>query len=110
MSYFCPEESTKLEVVAEGSCERRIKSHHGALMTVEVYFKNGCISDPHTHPHQQVTYCLEGEFEFYVGEETKRLRTGDTVYMPPDILHNCRLISETGRLLDIFTPIREDFL
>lgn len=110
MSYFCPEETTIQEVVTEGSCQRRIKSYGGTLMTVEVSFENFCVSEPHTHPHQQITYCLEGEFEFYVGEETGRMKAGDTVYMPPDIIHNCKLLSETGRLLDIFTPIREDFL
>ncbi|MEG0688557.1 MAG: cupin domain-containing protein, partial [Hungatella sp.] len=110
MSYFFKEADTSIDTVESGKCMRRIKGHDGKLMTVEVYFEHGCISAAHIHPHEQMTYCLEGEFEFYVGEETGRMKAGDTVYMPPNILHNCKLLSEKGRLLDIFTPVREDFL
>ncbi len=110
MSYFHLKKDTKIEIVEAGKCSRRITGYDGKLMTVEVFFKNECISAPHKHPHEQITYCLEGKFEFYIGEETKVIEEGDTVYMPPEIMHNCKLLSEKGRLLDIFTPIREDFL
>jgi len=110
MSNFYYEKDTALEVVEEGKCYRRIKAYDGKLMSVEVYFENGCVSAPHTHLHEQMTYCLEGEFEFNVGGEIKTVKKGDMIYMPSGILHNCRLLSDKGRLLDIFTPIREDFL
>lgn len=110
MSYFCMEEDTKLEVLEPGSCSRRIKKYDGHLMVVEVYMENQSISEPHVHPHEQMTYCLEGEFVFHIGEETKSMKPGDTVFMPPNILHNCELKTQKGRLLDIFTPIREDFV
>ncbi|MBC7960168.1 MAG: cupin domain-containing protein, partial [Vallitaleaceae bacterium] len=64
----------------------------------------------HIHVHEQTTYCLEGEFQFIIGEEIKIIRAGDTVYIPSMIDHGCVLKSSYGRLLDVFTPQREDFL
>lgn len=110
MSNYFFKNDTNIEIVDEGKCSRRITGYKGKLMTVEVFFENGCLSAEHKHPHEQITYCLEGKFEFYIGDEAKVIEEGDTVYMPPEILHNCKLLSEKGRLLDIFTPIREDFL
>lgn len=110
MSFFCMESDTLFEIVEEGKCSRRIKKYDGSLMMVEVYMEDGCISAPHAHPHEQCTYVLEGEFVFHVGEESRTVKAGDSIYMPPELLHNCELRSEKGRLLDIFTPIREDFL
>jgi quercetin dioxygenase-like cupin family protein len=79
-------------------------------MLVEVFYENGGEGAPHKHPHEQAAYCLEGEFEFTIGDETKVIKAGDTIYMPSDVMHGCKLLSEKGRLLDIFTPQREDFL
>lgn len=110
MSFFCMESDVNLEVLEEGKCSRRIKKYDGNLMLVEVYMEDDYISSPHTHPHEQCTYVLEGEFIFHVGEDSKTVKTGDSIYMPPDLIHNCELKGKKGRLLDIFTPIREDFL
>jgi quercetin dioxygenase-like cupin family protein len=109
-SNFYFDKDIAFQTVVEGKVIRQIKAHDGKMMLVEVYFENGAIGYNHVHEHEQCTYVLEGEFEFTVGEETKIIRTGDTIYMPPMVDHGCRLKSEKGRLLDIFTPQREDFL
>ena len=89
---------------------RKVKAHNDEIMIVEVMFGEGGVGSVHTHPHTQATYCLEGEFEFKVGDETKKIKAGDTIVMPANIEHGCRVLSESGRLLDIFTPERKDFL
>lgn len=110
MSNFYYDADSKLETLVEGKNYRKIKARGGNLMLVEVIFEKGGIGEPHTHPHEQASYCIEGEFEFTVGDETKVIKEGDTIYMPPDVLHGCRLLSDRGRLVDIFSPQREDFL
>ena len=104
------EEDSIYEVLEEGKLARRIKGYHGSLMMVEVYFENYCISEEHSHVHEQMTYCLEGTFDFYVEGRTYRVQAGDTIYFPSNVSHHCAVISKKGRLLDVFTPIREDFL
>lgn len=109
MAFFY-DKDLEFEILEEGKVSRKIKAYDGKLMTVEVYFKNGGVGAMHTHVHEQVCYCLEGEFDFTVDGQTKTIKAGDSIYFEPNVLHGCVLKSETGRLLDIFTPIREDFL
>lgn len=98
-----------LETLEEGRVARKIRAHGGGLMAVEVMFKAGGIGYEHRHVHEQVCYCLEGEFDFTVEGQTTRLHAGDSVYIPSSVLHGTVCLKD-GRLLDIFTPQREDFL
>jgi len=109
MSVFKEKNST-YEVLLDNKCARRIKGYSGSLMMVEVYFDNYYVSEEHSHPHEQMTYCLEGEFEFYVGEDIERIYQGDTIYIPSDVSHYCKVLTQKGKLLDVFTPIRDDFI
>ena len=98
-----------LETIEEGRVTRKIRAHGGSLMAVEVMFKDGAIGYEHRHVHEQVTYCLSGEFVFSIEGESVTLRPGDSLFFPSSALHGTVCVSE-GSLLDIFTPQREDFL
>ena len=78
-------------------------------MGVEVSFVAGACGAEHRHEHEQICYCLAGEFVFSVEEKISTIRAGDSVYVPVSALHGAKCIAD-GRLLDIFTPQREDFL
>jgi quercetin dioxygenase-like cupin family protein len=97
------------EVLEEGRVARKLRARGGALMMVEVYFEKGAIGAEHRHPHEQVSYCLAGEFRFTIEGETAILRAGDSVFIPASKLHGTTCVA-AGRLLDVFTPQREDFL
>ena len=92
-----------------GGVSRKILAHNGSLMQVEVHFVDGAIGPMHNHPHEQLTYVLSGEFEFTIGDETKIVKAGDTLYKVPNIMHGC-VCKKAGVLLDTFTPQRQDFL
>jgi len=106
--YF-PDAGLDLESVEPGLIERKIRARGGRMMMVEVFFKAGGIGAEHRHPHEQLTYCLSGEFVFNVEGETRTVRTGDSLYVPASALHGTTCVAD-GRLLDMFTPQREDFL
>jgi quercetin dioxygenase-like cupin family protein len=106
---FFHDADIELETLEEGRVCRKIRAHDGGLMIVEVIFEPGAVGSEHRHVHEQVCYCLEGEFEFTVEGQATRLRPGDSVYVPPSALHGAVCLDK-GRLLDIFTPQREDFL
>ncbi|MDR3435920.1 cupin domain-containing protein [Telmatospirillum sp.] len=95
------------------ACERRI-IHTSTLMSVAIDFGGGPWSEPdpmHHHPHEQTTYVAEGDILFLCeGRPSERLSAGDLYAIPPDIPHSIQLLSKTARLIDSFTPIREDFL
>ena len=67
--YF-PDASLELETVEPGLIDRKIRAKGGRMMMVEVFFKAGAIGAEHRHPHEQLTYCLSGEFVFNVEGET----------------------------------------
>lgn len=92
-----------------GGVGRRILSHGEDMMAVEVCFEKGAVGAMHSHPHVQISYVLEGKFQAEIGGEKKIIGVGDTYYTLPDVPHGVVCL-EKGRLLDIFTPQREDFL
>lgn len=110
MSNFYYDKDIELETLVEGHNYRKIKAYNDKMMSVEVYFEDGAVGEPHTHVHDQISYCLEGEFEYSLEGETKTIGVGDSVFIPSNMLHGCKLLTKKGRLLDIFTPKREDFL
>ncbi|MEZ9512472.1 cupin [Vibrio breoganii] len=105
---FIYNQSIELEDLGEG-VKRKILAHSENMMTVEVHFDDGAIGALHSHPHEQITYVLSGEFEFTIGGESKIVKAGDTMYKKPDIVHGCTCL-KAGVLLDNFTPMRKDFL
>lgn len=106
---FFPDRDLPSETVEAGKVARKIRARGGSLMMVEVSFEKGGEGRSHAHPHEQVTYCLEGEFEFSIDGQTRTLRPGDSVYIAGDLPHGV-LCGAKGRLLDVFSPQREDFL
>ena len=92
-----------------GGVSRRVLAYTPQLMIVEVNFEKGGEGSVHTHPHSQSTYVLSGRFRFNVDGESVEVGPGDTLAFPPNIPHGT-LCLEAGTLLDIFTPMREDFI
>ena len=92
-----------------GGVKRRVLSHNENLMYVEVCFEKGATGALHSHPHEQMTYVLEGVFEFSLAGEKEVVKPGDSIYFEPNVLHGTVCLGK-GRLLDVFTPHREDFL
>lgn len=101
-------EDMELEDLGAG-VSRKIIAYNENIMAVEVYFEEGAIGAMHSHPHEQITYIIEGEFEFTINGKKTILRPGDSAYKEPDVEHGAICLKK-GKLLDIFTPSRKDFL
>lgn len=100
------------EKVRDG-LERKI-IHTDNLMTVLIDFTDGPWDEPeppHSHPHEQTSYVAEGEIIFYCeGQPDQHLKAGDMFAAPSGRKHTVKLLTPKVRLVDSFTPIREDFL
>ena len=60
---------------------------------------------PHKHTWSDETfYMFDGEIRFLIGEEIKTARTGDFLMIPRNTRHAFRVISETARYLNGYTP------
>jgi len=88
---------------------RRVLAYCDGLMCVENTFEKGAVGKLHSHPHTQITYVVSGVFSFAIDGEEKIVRPGDTMLKQDGVVHGCTCL-EAGILLDIFTPMREDFV
>jgi mannose-6-phosphate isomerase-like protein (cupin superfamily) len=59
----------------------------------------------HMHLHQdEVFYVVEGEYRFVVGDETHRLKAGDTIFLPRMIAHTWIQLTDYGKLIYFLQP------
>lgn len=72
-------------------------------------FEPGAVVPEHAHPHEQITYVIEGAMVFTLDGETHTLRAGEGVCISPNVSHSARILEEPTRALDAWHPVREDY-
>ncbi len=105
---YIEDANVEWENVGEG-LRRKMLGYDAKIMMVKVEFQKGAIGYVHKHIHSQVTYVLSGKFEVQIGDDKKILRGGDCYFIPSDVEHGA-INLEPGILIDVFSPMREDFL
>lgn len=88
--------------------KRQILGHNDDLMLVKVIFEKGAEGYQHKHYHSQAAYIESGVFDVTINGVTKRQSAGDSYFVPPNVMHGAVCI-EAGVILDMFSPVREDF-
>jgi quercetin dioxygenase-like cupin family protein len=78
-------------------------------LLVEWSLPKGTSVDLHQHDHEQAGYVVAGSIEMTIGNETCVLRPGDGYVAPGGALHGATAI-EDSRVVDIFAPVREDYI
>ncbi|MEI9806908.1 MAG: cupin domain-containing protein [Bacteroidota bacterium] len=89
--------------------KRKIMAYDERLMLVKVVFEKGAVGTLHQHYHTQITHVESGVFEIEVNGEKKALKGGDAFHIPPNVIHGAVCL-EAGVLIDVFSPMREDFI
>ena len=89
--------------------KRRILAHGQEMMMVENEFAPRDTAPEHEHFHAQITYVIDGALEFTVDGETRVLRKGDSTFIAPHAVHSAIALEDT-LIIDMFVPMREDFL
>ena len=78
-------------------------------MLAQVYVKRGCLVPMHAHESEQMTYVLQGALRFLVGGEEITVREGEVLHIPSLVEHQAEALEDTFEL-DVFSPIRQDWL
>lgn len=89
--------------------QRRVLGYGDDIMMVAVKFESGAVGAVHDHPHRQVTYVSDGEFDVTVDGKSAVLKAGDSFFVPSGKKHGVVALTG-GTLVDVFTPMREDFI
>ena len=80
------------------------------VMICRLRFAPHVVTPAHDHPHEQITLVERGRVLFTVGDEQRIAQAGDVLHFPPGTWHGATMLDEEVILIDIFSPIREDFL
>ncbi len=78
-------------------------------IVTKMNYVEGNFADIHTHPHEQSGYVISGKYEMTIDGQKYELLPGDSYAVPGNIPHSFKVI-EGGEVVDVFTPIREDYL
>ena len=97
-----------MEQLANNS-SRKVLAYSENVMTVEVYFEKGGFGTRHTHPHEQISYVVYGQVEYEIEGQTWILNQGYSIHVDANQNHSCKALEKT-LLLDVFTPMRKDFI
>jgi quercetin dioxygenase-like cupin family protein len=96
------------ERVREG-VERKAFSGEGATVSLN-RLQPGHEPRPHSHPHEQIVYILEGVIDFHVEDDVRRLGPGSLMVVPGGARHWGEVVGDVAVLnLDVFTPKREEY-
>ena len=80
------------------------------VMICRLRFAPHVVTPAHDHPHEQMTLVERGRVLFTIGDKQRIAKAGDVLHFPPGTWHGATMLDEEVILVDIFSPIREDFL
>jgi quercetin dioxygenase-like cupin family protein len=87
---------------------RRLVSGEKLMLAIHEV-AGGTVVDPHHHESEQILYVLSGTTRFRLGEEEREMAPGDFVVVPSNAEHSAHALADT-KVLEVFSPIREDWL
>jgi quercetin dioxygenase-like cupin family protein len=80
------------------------------MMICRFRFAPNLVTPEHSHPHEQMSLVVSGRVRFFVEGEERIASPGDVLHFPPGCWHGATMMEEEVILIDIFSPVREDFL
>ncbi len=88
----------------------RMRTPYGEnLMLSYLEMDEGAVVPLHSHPHEQGGMLLEGRMELTIGEEVRVCEAGELFIIPPGTPHKAVAVDGPARVLDVFSPVREDY-
>ncbi len=82
--------------------------HSQQITYGHVNLDEGTIVPMHSHPHEQWTYIIDGKMEFNLDGEKQLLLPGMGAFIPSNTMHGVVAVTACT-VIDVFTPVREDY-
>lgn len=96
-------------VDAAPGIRRKVLCWDDGVMMVHFVFEPGAVGPLHSHPHVQCSFIEAGSFDVTIDGRTERLVKGDSYLVPSNAPHGATAV-EAGAIVDVFMPMREDFV
>jgi len=88
----------------------RMRTPYGKhLMLSYLEMDEGAVVPLHNHPHEQGGMLLKGKIELTIGDEKRLCEAGSMFLIPPNTPHKAVAVGGPAVVLDVFSPVREDY-
>jgi quercetin dioxygenase-like cupin family protein len=101
-------DTVPVEQTAEGIQRQMIVGENMTMCRFR--FAPFVITPEHSHHHEQMTLVVQGKVKFTISGEERIVTAGTVMHFPPNNRHGATMLDEEVILIDIFSPVREDFL
>ena len=88
---------------------RKTLSYSDRFMVCEIHLAKDAYLPPHHHIHEQSSNIISGSLLYEVGDESRVVGPGDSVLLLPNVPHAVKALEDTV-VLDIFTPLRKEYI
>ena len=96
----------KVKEIAPGYFSKLIHTDNNTINFIDV--KAGSVIQRHQHVHEQCSFVIEGRFEMVVNDVPQVLEPGTFAVIPSYAWHSGIAITDS-KLIDVFSPVREDY-
>jgi quercetin dioxygenase-like cupin family protein len=88
----------------------RVVTNKNTMVSFFEFGPNTTIMPKHNHPHEQTAVVTAGSIKMIAGGETKILKVNEGAVIPPNVEHEVIPLESGTKIMDVFYPIREDYL
>ncbi len=78
-------------------------------LLAEFKLEKGRILPEHEHPHEQTGYLVSGKIRLTIADKAHEVNPGDSWSIPGGVSHKADII-EDSVAIEVFSPVREDYL
>ena len=65
---------------------------------------------PHSNPQEQIMIVLEGSCDEIINGKIYRVKKGDVIILPPNVVHGAYIGEEDVYVIDVFGSVRSDYM
>lgn len=105
---FYKRDDAGYKIPAEG-VQLKTLVHGDKTLLCEFRLNKGSQVPEHSHPHEQTGYMVSGRLKLVVGPDTFVALPGDGWSIPGDVVHAAETL-EDSVIVEVFSPVREDYL
>jgi quercetin dioxygenase-like cupin family protein len=105
-AFFRDFSNIETKEIAPGFFSKLIHTANNTINFIEV--KAGCTVPDHSHVHEQCSFVTEGRFQLTIDGTAQVLDTGSFAVIPSNVKHSGLAITDC-KIIDIFSPVREDY-
>jgi quercetin dioxygenase-like cupin family protein len=89
--------------------ERKTLVHGERMLMTEFRLRKGTVLPRHAHEHEQAGYLIKGHIRLSIGKEVYEAQAGDSWSIPGGVEHGAEILEDSAAI-EVFSPIREDYL